>query len=374
MIPTSAHTSAELGERAGAEPHDAGRSALAHADASALDAGKTSEPAGDRGRPLAGESRERVRDSCLCPSGPPGDRDLAPPVHALDPRLHERAGGELRLDGGTRDERHAVAGEDGAPDGLLQPELEVQVEVAQPEPEPSELVLDDPADAGALLHHDEALRGELVDVDGPSPEAVARRADEHDLVVGERLEANGTMTWSGAHDPELEPSLGDQLDDGPGVVHLERDAHPWMSVLELAEELRHDDRGWPGRRADRQRARELALALGDDVVEQLLLEREQPLRATVEAHSRFGRLDATAGAVEELRAEALLERAHLQRDGRLGDTELVGRVGERASLDDRAERRQLPCVHKRILCPIETTSVYFIVLYNGDRAVVYDCA
>ena len=133
-------------------------------------------------------------------------------------------------------------------------------------------------------------------------------------------------------------------------MHLERDPHPGMRVLELAEELRHDDCGGPGRRADRQRARELALALGDDVVEELLLEREQALRATVEPHSCLGRLDATTGAVEELRAEALLERAHLQRDGRLGDAELVGRLGERASLDDRAERGQLACVHKSILC------------------------
>ena len=133
-------------------------------------------------------------------------------------------------------------------------------------------------------------------------------------------------------------------------MHLERDPYPRVSVLELAEELRHDDCGRPGRRADRERARELALTLGDDVVEELLLEREQPLCATVQTHSRFGRLDATTRAVEELRPEALLERAHLERDGRLGDAELVGCVGERASLDDGAERGQLACVHKPILC------------------------
>ena len=48
------------------------------------------------------------------------------------------------------------------------------------------------------------------------------------------------------------------------------------------------------------------------LVEQLLLQREQPLRAAVEPQPRLGRLDAPARAVEQLRAEPLLERANLQ--------------------------------------------------------------
>ena len=188
-----------------------------------------------------------------------------------------------------------------------------------------------------------------MDVDRAAREAVARRADEDDLVVGERLEAHGAMPRGGADDAELEAPLRDELDDHPRVVHLERDSHRGVRALELAEELRHDDRRGAGRRADHERAREIAVALRGDVVEHLLLEREQPLRAAVEARSGLGRLDAATGAVEELRPEPLLERPHLERDGRLGDAELLGGLRERAPLDDRAERGQLARIHKRML-------------------------
>ena len=80
-------------------------------------------------------------------------------------------------------------------------------------------------------------------------------ADEHDLVVGERLELHAAVTRRRADDAELELSLGDELDHGARVVHLERDPNGWVRTLELAEELRHDDGGRPGRGADREHAR-----------------------------------------------------------------------------------------------------------------------
>ena len=153
----------------------------------------------------------------------------------------------------------------------------------------------------------------------------------------------------GADDPELELARGDALDDGLRVGDRQRDLDAGMLALELAEEQRHDDRGRAGRGADLQLARELALALAGDLVEDLLLEREQPLRAAVEPQPRLGRLDAAAGAVEQLRAEPLLERPHLQRDGGLGDAETLGRLREAAPLDDGAERRELARIHKQIL-------------------------
>ena len=70
----------------------------------------------------------------------------------------------------------------------------------------------------------------------------------------------------------------------------------------------------------------------------------------VEPEAGFGRLDPAARAVEELRPEPLLERAHLQADGRLGDAEPLRRLAEAPPLDDGAEGRELTRVHKRILC------------------------
>ena len=74
-----------------------------------------------------------------------------------------------------------------------------------------------------------------------------------------------------------------------------------------------------------------------------------PLRPAEQPQAGLGRLDAAAGAVEQLGAEALLERPHLERDGRLGDAEPLGRLREAPPFDDRAEGGKLACIHKRTL-------------------------
>ena len=93
-------------------------------------------------------------------------------------------------------------------------------------------------------------------------------------------------------------------------------------------------------------------ALGGDLVEHLLLELEQALRAAEQPQPGLGRLDAAPGAVEQLHPEPLLERPHLQRDGGLGDAESLGRLREAAPLDDGAERGELTRIHKRSLSQV----------------------
>ena len=122
-----------------------------------------------------------------------------------------------------------------------------------------------------------------------------------------------------------------------------------MLALELAEEERDE---LPARARSRRRSRACprSVALvGGELLEQLLLELEHPLRAPVEAPARLGRLDAAAGAVEQLLPEALLERAHLQADRGLGHAEALGRLREALAVDDGAEGRELPRVHKQPL-------------------------
>ena len=119
--------------------------------------------------------------------------------------------------------------------------------------------------------------------------------------------------------------------------------------LELAEQQRHHDRGGASRGSESEVARELAVPLTGHLLDELLLERKQPLRAPIEAQPGLGRLDPATGAVEQLRPQTLLERADLQRDGGLGDPEPLSRLREALPLDDGAERRQLPRVHKHIL-------------------------
>ena len=104
----------------------------------------------------------------------------------------------------------------------------------------------------------------------------------------------------------------------------ERDAQLRVRPRELAEQDRHDRAARPGRRAELEAAGD-ALALGQ-LVEQLLLGREDALRVPVEPLPGLGGLDPAARAVDELDAEPLLERPDLQADGRLRDAEPLGRL------------------------------------------------
>ena len=205
-----------------------------------------------------------------------------------------------------------------APHRLLEPELERDVEVAQPPARLAQLVLDHLPDAGALLHQDQRALGELVELDRTAGERVPRRAGEDHLVAEERLERDRAVPPGGADDPELEPPVGDELDDGLRV--RDRRAAPAARVvaLELAEQER-ERRSPPGpvEAPISSVPRSGPSGLGE-LAEQLLLEREQPLRAAVEPEPRLGRLDAPARAVEQLRAEPLLERPHLLATPRAG--------------------------------------------------------
>ena len=113
----------------------------------------------------------------------------------------------------------------------------------------------------------------------------------------------------------LEERLGRRLLDRSGRrvepteagVTLYRSAQRMLQLeRQLLDELEHEQSG--------------------ELREQLLLLREQPLGAPVEALARLGRLDAPAGAVKERLAQPLLERAHLKADGRLRHAQLLRRL------------------------------------------------
>ena len=205
---------------------------------------------------------ERLGDARARPARRRRERDLARRVEPCDARLGERAGREIGLDRRARDERHAVAGLDGAPHRLLQAELEPHVEVAQPHALPAELVLDDLPDAGALLHEDQRLVAQLVERRrcGPrsgGPAGTARITSSRE----ERLEANAAMAPRRADDPELELARGDALDDRVRVRDREeRRARPGSARWNSQSSDRDDDRRRAGRRAEHEVARELSLA------------------------------------------------------------------------------------------------------------------
>src|SRR5581483_9605827 len=193
------------------------------------------------------------------------------------------------------------------PHRLLEPELERRLEVADLPPGLPQLVLDHLADARALLHQDQRPLGKAIQAHGLARKRMPRRADQDHLVAKERLERDRAVAARGADDPELEATIGDELDDRLRVRYGEGNVERGVRALKLAQEERQHDRRGTGRGADLERPLQRTLGPAQ-LLEQLLLEREQALRAPVEAQSGLGRLDPAARAVEQLRAEPLLER------------------------------------------------------------------
>src|SRR6266566_2999955 len=76
---------------------------------------------------------ERLGGARRRPSGRADERDLTDGLMALDPGRAQRARRELGLDARARDEGDAEAGGNRALHGLLQPELEPDIEIAQAE-------------------------------------------------------------------------------------------------------------------------------------------------------------------------------------------------------------------------------------------------
>ena len=146
------------------------------------------------------------------------------------------------------------------------------------------------------------------------------------------------MTPCGADDSELQLARSNAFDDGVRVGDGQEHADVGIQALELAEDDRDDDRRRTRGGPQDEVAGEVTLTRRRHLRDELILEREHPLRAAVEPPARLRRLHAPSRAVEELRPEPLLESAHLERHRRLGHAEAVGRLGEATAFDHRAER------------------------------------
>jgi hypothetical protein len=326
---------------------------------------------------LARKGRERARGAGLAAPAPAGKKDLAHRVEPADARNRDAAGVEVGLDRKPGDERDAVFRDDGAPHRFLQPELELDVDVAQPHTRLAQLVLDDLADTRPLLHDDQLLSPQIVQGDRFAREAMTGRTGEHDLVAKERLERNAPMAASRADDAELELSLRDLVDHGLSVRDGKSHAHLRMLLLELAEQQRDDRSAGARRRAEVERAGDRAQVVRIEILEQMLLGGQQPLRRRIEPAAGLRGFDTPPGAVEKLPAEPLLERADLEADGRLGHSQPLRGLGEALPLDHRAERGKLARVHKHSLCNADLSEAGFTIpsvqRAGGTRPLLLSC-
>ena len=196
------------------------------------------------------------------------------------------------------------------------------------------------------MHEHERLGLQLLERHGLAGARMSGGNREYDLVAIEGLERDAAMAAGHPDDPELELAAPDLLDDGVRVRHRQRDMHQRMELLELPEDDRQDASTGTGGSADLESALELAFGFLAEVRKQLLLERDEPLRSAVEPETGLGRLDPASRAVEELLADALLQRPDLKAHRRLRHPELIGGLGEAAALDNRTKGRELLRVHK----------------------------
>ena len=99
-----------------------------------------------------------------------------------------------------------------------------------------------------------------------------------------------------------------------------------------------------------------ALALLLQAMEEIALSAENALCVAIGDLAGLGRLDDTARAVDQLAAEALLERSDRQRDGGLRDAELLGGLRETGAVDDGDQSSELLGVHQSVTLRVATVS------------------
>ena len=214
-------------------------------------------------------------------------------------------------------------------------------------PDAAQLVLDQLADAGALLHDDQACAAQLVERDGLARRTDARagrRGSPRRGRTARRRRRGGAGPRRRRRARARAPATRSTI-----VCVSKTQSTTWSSGWQPWNSQRSCERTIPPGPVEAPISNVPAsspLASSADLGDDLLLEREQSLGAAVEPHARLGRLDPPARAVEELRAEPLLERPDLQADRRLGDPEPLRGLGEAAPLDDGAERGELARVHK----------------------------
>jgi hypothetical protein len=178
----------------------------------------------------------------------------------------------------------------------------------------------------------------------PLCERVARRGDEHELVVGELPPREPVVVRDAPGDRHVHRVVEHAPEHHLAVAHLEADLHVRMALAKGLDQLR--DEVLAGRRdgADAERGRLLlgGLPRRPDA----LLEQAEHVGGVGDV-GRTARRGAqrSAGALGQANAELALEGRHRGRDGRLGDHELLGGGGDRAAAYDGQEGDQLGKSH-----------------------------
>jgi len=252
---------------------------------------------------------------------------------------------EFGADGPTADEGDAPAGDRRLLGRLHEAHLGGDVELLGTHAGGLEVVLDDGADAGALLLHDLWFGDELGegDVVARRP-GVRRAADEDDLVAHKRLDGQVGTVGRCADGADLELARDDTLDHLVGVVDVERDAHARVELAEARQQAGQDMFARPRRRAHHDVPGD-ELAEVEDLGAGALVEGEDLACVAVEHLAGVRRGDAPVRAVEKGGLELALKGVDLLACGRLRDAHVLSGEREAVPFDDTAEEPQLTDIH-----------------------------
>ena len=228
-------------------------------------------------------------------------------------------------DGPAGDESDAEPSFDRGFDGLGGIEIHYRLEAFEFETAFLECGFDDAARAGALFAHEETagenlLRREMLGV------GIWRR-DEDEFVAHEGLDVNSALAGRAFDESDGDFAIEQKFDDFFGVAAVERELHAGMLVEEGTDETRKNVLGDRGGDAESEIAGGLAV-IGGQLLFGFSGQRRDLFGVAEEGRSLRGEGDAIRGAIEETNSEIVLEGLDLERDGRLGQKQMLGGFAE----------------------------------------------
>ena len=241
-------------------------------------------------------------------------RDHADAQPALDRPLHPLRARQLHGD----DERHA---------GLAEPLLD---ELAGPRPR---------------LGNDEGHPAQVLERDlGEGGDGMRRRGDQHQFIGADRLDQEAPVLDRPAHQPHVEHVLQELVEDLIRGADVEEDVGLRPEPLVRLDDARQDVHPAGGPGAEDQPPSGAVAQLRDRAL-RLLLGVEHGDGGAIQHLARLGQPELGASALEQRKAELLLERLELQAHRGLAQQEVRRRRRDAATLGHRVEDPEVVEVH-----------------------------
>lgn len=288
-------------------------------------------------RALPNKRPEGGGDAVRFGSGAEDEREIARGFYTGGFGDAEGAEFELLRDSPAGDEADAEPGLDGGFDGFGGIELEDASEALEMDACFFKREFDDAPGTGTGLTKEQGMGFELRGGEAGGLETGG--SDENQLVFHERFGVNAGLARGTFDEAERNILIQNELDDFAGVSAAYRELRARLFGEESGQQARQNVLSDGGGDAQREFSGDMAIlrgerlfGFGDDGGEAGGVVEEQ--------FALCGQGDMAAGAIEEADAQVFFERFDLQRDGGLGEKELLGGLAEAQVVGHGAEDLQ----------------------------------